>query len=185
MFAGSPDSVYTQIKKFYDDVGGFGHLTMIGRTGFLTGRTLTDRGPASEPHRGQGASHRVSHESRGQPVDRLSGISKRCDRFRTSTTNDPAGASLGKKLLTSGIRALGVLATVEIAERVVFGGRSWAAKRGRRCTPSASPRLCTPASRRTLFYNDLSSETSRTPARRRSARSSERPSPKLYGFDFD
>jgi alkanesulfonate monooxygenase SsuD/methylene tetrahydromethanopterin reductase-like flavin-dependent oxidoreductase (luciferase family) len=36
MFAGSPDSVYRQIKKFYDDVGGFGHLTMIGRTGFMT-----------------------------------------------------------------------------------------------------------------------------------------------------
>lgn len=36
MFAGSPDSVYAQIKEFYDDVGGFGHLTMIGRTGFMT-----------------------------------------------------------------------------------------------------------------------------------------------------
>jgi alkanesulfonate monooxygenase SsuD/methylene tetrahydromethanopterin reductase-like flavin-dependent oxidoreductase (luciferase family) len=36
MFAGSPDSVYAQIKKFHDDVGGFGHLTMIGRTGFMT-----------------------------------------------------------------------------------------------------------------------------------------------------
>ena len=36
MFAGSPDSVYAQIKKFNDDVGGFGHLTMIGRTGFMT-----------------------------------------------------------------------------------------------------------------------------------------------------
>jgi hypothetical protein len=35
------------------------------------------------------------------------------------------------------------------------------------------------------LYNDLSSETSRTPARRRNARSSERTSPKLYGFDFD
>jgi alkanesulfonate monooxygenase SsuD/methylene tetrahydromethanopterin reductase-like flavin-dependent oxidoreductase (luciferase family) len=36
MFAGNPDSVYAQIKKFYDDVGGFGHLTMIGRTGRMT-----------------------------------------------------------------------------------------------------------------------------------------------------
>ena len=25
-----------QIKKFHDEVGGFGHLTMIGRTGFMT-----------------------------------------------------------------------------------------------------------------------------------------------------
>jgi alkanesulfonate monooxygenase SsuD/methylene tetrahydromethanopterin reductase-like flavin-dependent oxidoreductase (luciferase family) len=36
MFAGNPDSVYAQIKKFHHDVGGFGHLTMIGRTGFMT-----------------------------------------------------------------------------------------------------------------------------------------------------
>jgi alkanesulfonate monooxygenase SsuD/methylene tetrahydromethanopterin reductase-like flavin-dependent oxidoreductase (luciferase family) len=36
MFAGSPDSVYAQIKKFYDVVGGFGHLTIIGRSGFMT-----------------------------------------------------------------------------------------------------------------------------------------------------
>ncbi|MGH7092042.1 MAG: LLM class flavin-dependent oxidoreductase [Stellaceae bacterium] len=36
MFAGNPDTVYAQIKKFHDDVGGFGHLTIIGRTGFMT-----------------------------------------------------------------------------------------------------------------------------------------------------
>ena len=36
LFAGNPDSVYAQIKKFHDGVGGFGHLTMIGRTGFMT-----------------------------------------------------------------------------------------------------------------------------------------------------
>ncbi|NLS68201.1 LLM class flavin-dependent oxidoreductase [Bradyrhizobium brasilense] len=36
MFAGNPDSVYAQIKKFHDDVGGFGHLTMLGRTGLMT-----------------------------------------------------------------------------------------------------------------------------------------------------
>jgi alkanesulfonate monooxygenase SsuD/methylene tetrahydromethanopterin reductase-like flavin-dependent oxidoreductase (luciferase family) len=36
LFAGNPDSVFAQIKQFYDDVGGFGHLTMIGRTGFMT-----------------------------------------------------------------------------------------------------------------------------------------------------
>ena len=36
LFAGSPDGVFAQIKQFYDDVGGFGHLTMIGRTGFMT-----------------------------------------------------------------------------------------------------------------------------------------------------
>jgi alkanesulfonate monooxygenase SsuD/methylene tetrahydromethanopterin reductase-like flavin-dependent oxidoreductase (luciferase family) len=36
MFAGTPDSVYAQIKKFHDEVGGFGHLNMLGRTGFVT-----------------------------------------------------------------------------------------------------------------------------------------------------
>src|SRR5439155_26257696 len=36
LFAGNPDSVYAQIKRFHDDVGGFGHLTIIGRTGFMT-----------------------------------------------------------------------------------------------------------------------------------------------------
>jgi alkanesulfonate monooxygenase SsuD/methylene tetrahydromethanopterin reductase-like flavin-dependent oxidoreductase (luciferase family) len=36
LFAGNPDGVFAQIKQFYDDVGGFGHLTMIGRTGFMT-----------------------------------------------------------------------------------------------------------------------------------------------------
>jgi hypothetical protein len=42
------------------------------------------------------------------------------DRFRQSTgSGDPAGASLGKKLMTRGIRDLGLLATVEIAERVI------------------------------------------------------------------
>src|SRR5262249_50097493 len=36
LFAGNPDGVFNQIKKFHDDVGRFGHLTMIGRTGFMT-----------------------------------------------------------------------------------------------------------------------------------------------------
>jgi hypothetical protein len=41
------------------------------------------------------------------------------DRFRKATgSSDPAGISLGKKLMTSGIRNLGLIATVEIAERV-------------------------------------------------------------------
>jgi len=35
-FAGSPDTVYQQSRDFYDKVGGFGHLVMIGRSGFLT-----------------------------------------------------------------------------------------------------------------------------------------------------
>jgi Protein of unknown function (DUF3768) len=42
------------------------------------------------------------------------------DRFRKSTgSNDPAGASLGKELMSRGIRDLGLLATVDIAERVI------------------------------------------------------------------
>ena len=36
LFAGSPDTVYRQILAFHDKVGGFGHLSLIGRTGFMT-----------------------------------------------------------------------------------------------------------------------------------------------------
>jgi hypothetical protein len=36
LFAGNPDSVFRQLKRFHDSVGGFGHLTMIGRTGAMT-----------------------------------------------------------------------------------------------------------------------------------------------------
>jgi alkanesulfonate monooxygenase SsuD/methylene tetrahydromethanopterin reductase-like flavin-dependent oxidoreductase (luciferase family) len=36
LFAGDPDTVYQQIMAFYDKVGGFGHLVMIGRSGFMT-----------------------------------------------------------------------------------------------------------------------------------------------------
>jgi alkanesulfonate monooxygenase SsuD/methylene tetrahydromethanopterin reductase-like flavin-dependent oxidoreductase (luciferase family) len=36
LFAGTPDSVYKQIKDFYDFVGGFGHLVIIGRSGPMT-----------------------------------------------------------------------------------------------------------------------------------------------------
>jgi alkanesulfonate monooxygenase SsuD/methylene tetrahydromethanopterin reductase-like flavin-dependent oxidoreductase (luciferase family) len=35
MFAGTPDQVYRQITKFYDHVGGFGHLLIMGQAGFL------------------------------------------------------------------------------------------------------------------------------------------------------
>jgi len=36
LFAGNPDRVYRQIMEFYDKVGGFGHLTLIGRSGYMT-----------------------------------------------------------------------------------------------------------------------------------------------------
>ena len=36
LFVGNPDTVYRQIAEFSDKVGGFGHLVMIGRSGFLT-----------------------------------------------------------------------------------------------------------------------------------------------------
>jgi alkanesulfonate monooxygenase SsuD/methylene tetrahydromethanopterin reductase-like flavin-dependent oxidoreductase (luciferase family) len=36
LFAGSPDSVHRQIMEFYDKVGGFGHLALIGRSGYMT-----------------------------------------------------------------------------------------------------------------------------------------------------
>jgi alkanesulfonate monooxygenase SsuD/methylene tetrahydromethanopterin reductase-like flavin-dependent oxidoreductase (luciferase family) len=36
LFAGNPDSVYRQIMEFYDTVGGFGHLVLVGRSGPMT-----------------------------------------------------------------------------------------------------------------------------------------------------
>jgi alkanesulfonate monooxygenase SsuD/methylene tetrahydromethanopterin reductase-like flavin-dependent oxidoreductase (luciferase family) len=36
LFAGNPDSVYRQIMEFYDKVGGFGHLALVGRSGYMT-----------------------------------------------------------------------------------------------------------------------------------------------------
>jgi alkanesulfonate monooxygenase SsuD/methylene tetrahydromethanopterin reductase-like flavin-dependent oxidoreductase (luciferase family) len=36
LFAGNPDSVHRQITEFYDKVGGFGHISLVGRSGFMT-----------------------------------------------------------------------------------------------------------------------------------------------------
>jgi alkanesulfonate monooxygenase SsuD/methylene tetrahydromethanopterin reductase-like flavin-dependent oxidoreductase (luciferase family) len=36
LFAGGPDSVYRQIMEFYDKVGGFGHICLVGRSGHMT-----------------------------------------------------------------------------------------------------------------------------------------------------
>lgn len=36
LFAGNPDTVYEQVMDFYDKVGGFGHLSLVGRSGFMT-----------------------------------------------------------------------------------------------------------------------------------------------------
>jgi alkanesulfonate monooxygenase SsuD/methylene tetrahydromethanopterin reductase-like flavin-dependent oxidoreductase (luciferase family) len=35
VFCGNPDTVYKQIKKFYERVGGFGHLLSMGQAGYL------------------------------------------------------------------------------------------------------------------------------------------------------
>ena len=35
VFCGTPDTVYKQIEKFYNHVGGFGHLLSMGQAGFL------------------------------------------------------------------------------------------------------------------------------------------------------
>lgn len=35
MFAGNPDTVFEQIKKFYDHVGGFGNLMFMGQAGHM------------------------------------------------------------------------------------------------------------------------------------------------------
>jgi hypothetical protein len=36
LFAGNPDTVYRQIMEFQGKAGAFGHLNIIGRSGFLT-----------------------------------------------------------------------------------------------------------------------------------------------------
>ena len=35
VFAGNPDSVYQQIMKFSEYVGGFGHILLMGQAGYL------------------------------------------------------------------------------------------------------------------------------------------------------
>lgn len=35
MFAGTPDQVYGQVRRFYEAVGGFGHMLVMGQAGFL------------------------------------------------------------------------------------------------------------------------------------------------------
>jgi alkanesulfonate monooxygenase SsuD/methylene tetrahydromethanopterin reductase-like flavin-dependent oxidoreductase (luciferase family) len=41
-FAGTPDDVYAQAKAFYDHVGGFGHLLMMGQGGHITHEDTVD-----------------------------------------------------------------------------------------------------------------------------------------------
>lgn len=36
LFIGNPDTVYRQIMDFHAEVGGFGHLVLVGRTGYMT-----------------------------------------------------------------------------------------------------------------------------------------------------
>ena len=36
MFAGNPDTVFRQVMEFYERVGGFEHLILMGRSGFMT-----------------------------------------------------------------------------------------------------------------------------------------------------
>ena len=36
LFVGSPATVHRQIMDFYEEVGGFGHLVLVGRTGYMT-----------------------------------------------------------------------------------------------------------------------------------------------------
>ena len=41
-FAGTPDDVWRQMKEFYDHVGGFGHLLMMGQGGHITHEDTVD-----------------------------------------------------------------------------------------------------------------------------------------------
>lgn len=61
----------------------------------------------------------MSIDTQTPPATAAGKIAELNDRFRRSLSNDPASLSLGKKLITSGVRALGVFAVVDIAERVV------------------------------------------------------------------
>lgn len=42
MFAGTPDQVFNQFCKFYEAVGGFGHLLVAGQSGFLSHEDTVD-----------------------------------------------------------------------------------------------------------------------------------------------
>ena len=42
VFAGTPDDVWDQLKSFYDHVGGFGHLLMMGQGGHITHEDTVD-----------------------------------------------------------------------------------------------------------------------------------------------
>jgi alkanesulfonate monooxygenase SsuD/methylene tetrahydromethanopterin reductase-like flavin-dependent oxidoreductase (luciferase family) len=41
-FAGTPDDVYDQLKAFYDHVGSFGHLLMMGQGGLISHEDTVD-----------------------------------------------------------------------------------------------------------------------------------------------
>jgi alkanesulfonate monooxygenase SsuD/methylene tetrahydromethanopterin reductase-like flavin-dependent oxidoreductase (luciferase family) len=41
-FAGTPDDVYDQLRAFYDHVGGFGHLLMMGQGGYISHEDTVD-----------------------------------------------------------------------------------------------------------------------------------------------
>ena len=41
-FAGTPDMVFEQMRAFYDHVGGFGHLLMMGQGGHITHEDTVD-----------------------------------------------------------------------------------------------------------------------------------------------
>jgi alkanesulfonate monooxygenase SsuD/methylene tetrahydromethanopterin reductase-like flavin-dependent oxidoreductase (luciferase family) len=42
VFAGTPDDVWDQLKAFYDHVGGFGHLLMMGQGGHISHEDTVD-----------------------------------------------------------------------------------------------------------------------------------------------
>jgi alkanesulfonate monooxygenase SsuD/methylene tetrahydromethanopterin reductase-like flavin-dependent oxidoreductase (luciferase family) len=42
VFAGTPDEVWDQLKSFYDHVGGFGHLLMMGQGGLISHEDTVD-----------------------------------------------------------------------------------------------------------------------------------------------
>jgi alkanesulfonate monooxygenase SsuD/methylene tetrahydromethanopterin reductase-like flavin-dependent oxidoreductase (luciferase family) len=83
LFCGTPDQVHAQIRKFYDHVGGFGHLLIMGQAGFLEhddtvhgirmfAREVYPRLKAEYPDTrisGQFEETRGAHEARGVAAD--------------------------------------------------------------------------------------------------------------------
>ena len=81
LFVGNPDTVYRQIINFYDKVGGFEHLILMGRSGFMT---------HEGPRRASGCSHARCCRGCARRPRTVPCRERPCERFRFA----PAGSVL-------------------------------------------------------------------------------------------